>query len=353
MKRLIALYIVFLLLMLGWQHISTNKQAVSKSDKISIFQKFHDRIRRSLSNDQKKYFNLTIAFVVGDEKKGLARIKSSYKSLGLLHLFTPSGFHLQALLMCFGFLGLKKFRKKFLYSCLLLFFIPGFEALKRVVVLKIAESSHHKLKNLIPNGFYLFNLIFLLFFIAGDYSKSPLSFSLSYLFLGTIYALKENPKLSTIHYFFSFFFAQILVQIFLPQEITIEHFLVGFFLGLAFNLLFPVMIICYLLLYLHIYFSKKFITILLLPTKFFHTSCVYFSNVQFSITNFHGAFVLTILVLLAFRHFLPRFLTKFALIICLTIFSAGIKKEKKINKRDLAILQGSLKEAATSPLNSL
>lgn len=353
MKRLLTLYFIFVLLMLAWSYLPTYKRGVISNKKDFILRPSHERILKRLPGNQKKYFNVTAAFVVGDEKKGQSKIKSPYKSLGLLHLFTPSGFHLQALLLCFSFLGFKKHKRKFLFSFLFLFLLPDFIALKRIVVLKIAESYQTHFKKWIPETYYLFFIVFFLFFLAGDYSQNPLSFSLSFLFLGTIYALKENPKLTFIHYFFAFFIAQILVQFFLPQEITLGHFLIGFFLGMFFNILFPFMILGYLFLFLSEYFSKKLMSVLLLPTKFFHELCVYFANTQFSMTNFHGAILLTAILLLGVRHFLPRHFSKLAIIICLTFFSSGIKKERKIKKRDQIIYRDSLKEAEISHSKSL
>lgn len=353
MKKLIILYIFFIILMVAWQSLPTNKQGLRTSSSNNILQSSHERIFKRLPVNQRKYFNLTIAFVVGDEKKGLARAKSSYKSLGLLHLFTPSGFHLQALLMCLSILGFKKFKRKFLFSFLFLFLLPGFEALKRIIILKIAESYQLKFKKWVPENYYLFIIVFFIFFIAGDYVKNPLSFSLSFLFLGTIYAIKDNPRVSFIHYFTAFFAAQLLLQMFLPQEITLGHFLIGFLLGMLFNILFPIIVFCYLMLFLNSFFSKKLMAILLTPTKFFHEACVYFSNIQFSMTNFHGAILLTFILVLASRNFFPKQMIKIAIIICLALFSSGIKKEKKIKKKDYIIYQESLKEVGTSHSKNL
>lgn len=352
MKRLLILYSIFIFLMLIWLFTLTNKQGLRNINKVSPLDKTHQRIISELPANQKKYFKLMAAFVVGDEK-GLNKMKKNYKTLGLLHLFTPSGFHLQALLIFLSFIGFKKYKKKFLFISLSLFFIPGFEALKRIIVLKILESYQDKFKNWIPNNFYLFLIVFFVFFIFGDYFRNPLSFSLSFLFLGIIYAVNDNPKVGFVHYFFAFFSAQLLIQLFLPQEITMVHFLIGFFLGMLFNIFFPVMIICYLLFYLNAYFSKKLMTILLMPTKFFHETCLYFSSIQFSITNLQGALLLTIILILACRNFLPKQLSKIAIIISLTLFSSGIKREKKINKKELQATQDSLREASISRSKNL
>ncbi len=357
MKKILLIYTVFIILLLSWKQIVTNKQWVGQIKQDYILGRLHTKILKKIPDNQKKYFNLMAAFTVGDEKKSISRLKSSYKSLGLVHLFTPSGFHLQAILICLSYLGLKKHRRKFLLSLLLIFFIPGFSALKRIVILKICESYYIHLKKWIPKKFYLFLLVFLLFFLCGDYYRNPLSYSLSFLFLGTIYALNENPKLYYVHYFLAFFMAQLLVQLFLPQEVTLAHFSIGFILGLIFNILFPVISICYISSYLVLLLSNNysafFSRIILFPTKIFHNLCAYFSKIHFSITNFHGALIITLIILAISNHLLKKHLSKLAAILCLAFFSTGIKKEFKLKKSELKISQDSLKAAAISRLISL
>lgn len=157
-------------------------------------------------------------------------IREKYKQLGLNHVFTPSGFHLSAIIFPFmkfikshhlqlGFLGI--------LGCTL-FFLPGFSALKRMVLIKINQRllSQHI-------GF-ISALILDMFF--GTFQNSPLSFTYSFLFIGIIYS-----GLRGLGLILWFFFAQMMIAYFQGNDISLLLLIFSPLLNLLFTLLLPVL----------------------------------------------------------------------------------------------------------------
>lgn len=325
MKKLLLTYFIFLLLMFLYKGFFSNKQQLRPE---SLKYGHHQRILNKLPQDQKKYFNLLVAFTVGDTS-GLKNLKSGYKKLGLVHLFTPSGFHFQAILYLFSFSLLKRWKKLLLLFSVLIFFLPGFEALKRIVALKNVELHPKWTPTILKNRYVLFLVIFALFFLLGDFARNPLSFSFSFLFLGVIYAQEEMTIRSWILVFWGLFFAQLLVQIFFPMNISLSSFFIGYLLGILFNILFPMMIVFYLLIISGV-LTKALMIYVLFPVKFFHLLVLQGTKIQFTLHSFSGTFVIVFLITGLVLQVLPfsKFSLKLKFLFFITLlFSQSINQK--------------------------
>jgi hypothetical protein len=155
-------------------------------------------------------------------------IKSQYKSLGLNHLFTPSGFHLSATLLPF----MKICRTStsqiwlLLITGIAIFTLPGLGALKRMVLVKLGQKlSTQKI------GFICALGLDVLF---GSFMNSPLGFCYSFLFLGIIYSGRR-------YLFVWFFFGQCLIAYFNGNEISPLILLFSPLLNLAFGVSLPLL----------------------------------------------------------------------------------------------------------------
>jgi hypothetical protein len=157
-------------------------------------------------------------------------IKEKYKTLGLNHLFTPSGFHLSAVLMPVMKL-IKSSRWQLLILLLLtagIFTLRGQGALKRMALIKVNQRWLNQ-----KSGFLLAMVMDML---GGSFFDSPLSFTYSFLFLGLIYS--GNRWL-----FLWFFFAQALIAYFQGELISPLIMLFSPLLNLVFALSMPLMVI--------------------------------------------------------------------------------------------------------------
>lgn len=157
-------------------------------------------------------------------------MKERYKQLGLNHLFTPSGFHISAVLFPF-----MKLLKKNLHQLVLLIglgialcLLPGLAALKRMVLIK----SHQKILGLIP-GFIVALLLDVLF---GSFQAGALGFTYSFLFIGIIYSGLEGFGL-----ILWFFIAQIILAYFQGSDISPLILIFSPIVNLAFGITMPLL----------------------------------------------------------------------------------------------------------------
>lgn len=157
-------------------------------------------------------------------------IKDQYKILGLNHLFTPSGFHLSAVMLpLMKVVKDKKYQMAFLLCIAFgVFSMNGQGALKRMVLIKINQKLLGQ-----KAGFILALLIDVLF---GSFTDLPLSFCYSFLFLGIIYS-------GTSWMFLWFFFGQCLISYFNGVHISPLIMVLSPILNLAFGLAMPLLFI--------------------------------------------------------------------------------------------------------------
>ena len=177
---------------------------------------------------------LLVSMNTGNKKLIKKDLKKRYKTLGLLHLFTPSGLHLYPISRI-----LQLFVPKRLYSifCIFtyLFFsqFQGFYSLKRIISLKFFYELNISKQN-------CFTLSFLIDYLVGNYHASPLSFTFSYLFLGIVLFSKGKAEL-----IYSLYFAQALIAHFFMTPFYFLAPILGFFLSSLFTFLFPFVFLDY------------------------------------------------------------------------------------------------------------
>lgn len=127
-------------------------------------------------------------------------LRQEYKTLALAHVFTPSGFHLSALLWPVLLIFRRKSQRLWIFSIigLALSFLPGQGALKRMTMIKFQQQVLG-----LKAGFIAALILDILW---GSFSSSPLGFTYSFLFLGIIYSGARGITL-----FVWFFSAQALI----------------------------------------------------------------------------------------------------------------------------------------------
>ncbi|MBI2520024.1 MAG: hypothetical protein HYV97_06395 [Bdellovibrio sp.] len=201
-------YLVILLLSaLMWVNLKTTPPTAPKpphSWEVITTKALEKSVSERLRNIPRRAVALWKAFLWGDTRDLHPRLRLAIKELNLPHLFTPSGLHLWAMRLAGSPLELV------LYSlhpwihgvyqgflCLFPFAFQGLYALKRMglfhlVLLGLRLWAKKKQKKL--NHFVIFLAVFALDFIFGTYQQGPLSFCLSFLFLGSIFASFPNTK---------------------------------------------------------------------------------------------------------------------------------------------------------------
>ena len=201
-----------------------------KSERVLKIHHF-SKVKAGLRGSDIDLFELWESILTGRSAPLAKWIKDRYKILTLNHLFTPSGFHLSAVLLPF-----MKFFKVPSYQIIILIlmgtglsFISGMGALKRMILIK----TNQKLFG-IKTGFVFALILDMLF---GTFQNSTLSFTYSFLFLGLIYSGQRGISL-----IFLLFGAQMMIAFFqdvhLSPLLIILSPLLNFCFGLAMPLLF-------------------------------------------------------------------------------------------------------------------
>jgi hypothetical protein len=188
--------------------------------------------KKSLSPEDRELLALWESVLTGRSGPLSRWTKQTYSTLGLKHVFTPSGFHLTAVMSPF-----LKFFKSQHFKLGLIFiigfglqFTPGLSALKRMILIKGAQHLTDQ-----QIGFVL---ALLLDVLCGSFQHAPLSFSYSFLFLGIIYS-----GLSSFSMIFWFFLAQMLLAYFQMTEISPLLIIWSPLLNILFTLVLPILLV--------------------------------------------------------------------------------------------------------------
>jgi hypothetical protein len=186
--------------------------------------------KNHLPPNDKELLNLWESMLTGKSVVLSQELKEQYQTLGLNHLFTPSGFHLSAVM-----LPLMKFISSQRWQLIMLliiglgiFSMNGMDALKRMMKIKVSQKFLGQ-----KNGF-IFALV--LDSLSGSLLNSPLGFCYSTLFLGIIYS--ESRFL-----FLWFFVGQSLIAYFSGNLITPFLILFSPILNAAFAFCMPLLFI--------------------------------------------------------------------------------------------------------------
>lgn len=196
------------------------------SIKLSAF----DKHKRTLPPPEKALLGIWESMLTGRSTQVNKDLKRSYRALGLSHIFTPSGFHLSAVLM-----PVKKLLGSNRYLLLLyillaipLYFIPGLAALKRMLLIKCGQQLTGQ-----KTGFFIAITLDLIW---GSFQQAPLSMTYSFLFLGIIYSGSRGLNL-----LFWFFVAQAFLALFQNVQLSPLILFINPVLSMLFGMAMPVL----------------------------------------------------------------------------------------------------------------
>lgn len=188
--------------------------------------------------------NILFSFITGNKTGISPYTKKAFKKLNLSFLLSPSGIHFTALFIFVAYF-LKKIKNKWIRYVTKasivssFFFLPNFEALKRLGILRLLFQVKFlaKLKISLETIFFL---TFVLSFIFGQYKASPLGFIFSFAFLGTFFSLRDSSKIILILGLFS---TQLILALFLGDKVSLLSIPCGLFGSFLFTFLFPVFVL--------------------------------------------------------------------------------------------------------------
>lgn len=188
--------------------------------------------------------NLLASFLFGAQKGISPHTKKAFQVNGLGFLLSPSGVHLAGLFFLVG-LALKRIKKKWIRRVinigLLLgaFFLPHYDAIKRLSLLRLMVQANRTCKLKIPFEWIVL-LTFIMAFVLGHYFSSPLGFVFSFLYIGTFTLLGDQSKLILLGALLS---NQLLLGLFLGTKVSIFSVLASLMGVALFSLLFPLLIV--------------------------------------------------------------------------------------------------------------
>lgn len=225
----------FLLLGLIKSHRIQILESYYKNEKMLKLGHF-EKFKKSTTKENLLFIKLWESIIIGKSRSLPKEIKVPYNALGMAHIFTPSGFHLTAVLLPFMKI-IKKNKYQLIFIILvgsLITFLPGFNALKRMVLIKGSQKLLGT-----QTGFILALLLDVFW---GSFQSAPLSFSYSMLFLAIIYSGAKGFAL-----IFWFFCGQIIISFFQESYIPlilivfspVINFVFSFLLPILFGLTFP------------------------------------------------------------------------------------------------------------------
>jgi hypothetical protein len=228
-KWLLSVFIVsFLLLASQKTQESASLKTYFRQEKNIRLSSFEEA-RRRLGTEDKELSKLWESILTGRSAPLSKALKARYERLGLNHIFTPSGFHLSAVLL--PFLKIIPTKSHFLFLLglsLSLLFLPGFSALKRMSFIKLSQKKFS-----MKMGFIIGLLLDI---FCGSFQTSFLSFTYSFLFLGIIYSGRKGLRLITW-----LFLGQILIAYFTGKLISPLLLLISPLLNLSFGFLLPLL----------------------------------------------------------------------------------------------------------------
>lgn len=266
----------------------------------------------------------------GDKSALKHQNKKLLKKFGVIHLLTPSGIHLSAILGLILFFLPRKFHI-YLFCGILFYFtkFPELYSLKRVlyfqIILFLLKGKRIDLA---------FVLTFIFDLISGGFIKSPLSFSYSFLFWGTI-MFSNKGKLV-----YSLFLAQLIALFFSSGELNLLSSIVNPILTSIYSFCFPLMSLNFWIL--------KAATI----TKFFfefHESILMVLKTIDSATTFLLIKKSTILLFIPFMRMKPR------IVLCLSLFYSAALNNPQLKEKESSYLYSlaSEEEIIRSKMNRI
>lgn len=235
--KFFAFVSLFSLFLLSWTRPFAVRLPPAKKDIPELIKGRHRALKASFKYAQNA--NITWAVITGEKKGITPRVQKSFDVLELGFLFSPSGIHLGALMgMLFYFINKIKSKKipKLLkwFFLLAVYFLP-YLTIKRLVIFRALFYFQRILKKRIPIEI-LFSLTFFISFLLGHFSSSPLSFILSFLYMGTFIALRDFSKLTIILGLFS---SHLIIALFSGSEVSLLSLILNIPLISLFSLVMP------------------------------------------------------------------------------------------------------------------
>lgn len=183
--------------------------------------------------------NLAWAMMTG-EKIGLSpKDILDFTALELNFLFSPSGLHLTAFMTLIFFIFNQFKWKKFTKILQWLFLAGGLFfpilAIKRLIILRLLILGQRFFKIKCPIE-VLFLITFVIAYLLGHYTDSPLGFILSYLFIGTFISLAKQPRIVLVLGLFS---THLLIAFFSGNQISFFSILFSIPLIALFSFVLP------------------------------------------------------------------------------------------------------------------
>jgi competence protein ComEC len=225
--------------------IYAGKRTYFRPKRISPIIKVH--LTKMKEIQSRENFSLTRAFVIGDKRSLLKKQKRDFSKLKINHLFTPSGIHFSSFYLLFiPLIRYLRKRKKLIASytldillCLIPFGLNQLYSLKRISIMRLGSISLRAF-NIKFDFFYIFMASFIFDFFFGTFKHSPLSYSFSFLFIGSLLTTKKTQFIPI-----SFLTANLLISFFFYQSVNLLGFILGFGITAIFSLLFPFIFLGY------------------------------------------------------------------------------------------------------------
>jgi predicted membrane metal-binding protein len=209
----------------------------------------------------REHFGLRLArgLTFGDYGILTKRELAPYRSLGLLHLFTPSGLQLSALNNVFPKSGRFAILKFFLFFTMLSIYLAPHDyfAIKRMALWNVLRQG--KIFSTLFNVDYwpsvhiTFLLAFVIDYFWGTWIHSPLSFCYSFLFAGCFLLLGTTPRLL---WPLGLVMAYGILGEFRGEQLSLLAIPASLVLTFFFN---PIVLYCLLGVLLHLLFETSFI----------------------------------------------------------------------------------------------
>jgi competence protein ComEC len=235
--RFFALITLVTAFLLFWTRPHGLHNPPLKKNLPSFINKMHQPFKDQFIHPQNA--NLAWAMITG-QKTGLSpNLSKDFKALNLSFFFSPSGIHLSAFLIVFLFF-IKKIKNKktvkILRAGILIsaFWLP-FLALKRIIILRLLIMTQRLFKINLQIEI-IFIITFIISFFLNHFQESPLSFAMSFLFMGTFIAFGDKSKTSLILGLFS---SHLLVAFFLGNEVSLVSIILSLPLVALFSFLLP------------------------------------------------------------------------------------------------------------------
>lgn len=194
--------------------------------------KTFDHAKFRTPKEQLQLLTLWESILTGRRARLDKSVKERYQILGLNHLFTPSGFHLSAVITpVFKCIRNKNYQISLLIMIgILLQGFKGFYALKRMLLIKINQHAFGKM-----SGFVTAIILDILW---GTFQNQTLSFTFSFMFLGLIYS-----GLNRLALIVWFFIAQIIIAFFFGKLISPLLLIIAPIINILFALAMPFLLL--------------------------------------------------------------------------------------------------------------